>query len=199
MAQFMHGAIAQQHFDDIKADFHRWVLEQAQVIERRARKAAPALRIDGGRGTHPFLGRASLDFHKHQAILVPANQIDLTSLGPEVRHQKFEALRSKIFLCRALSQFAMKQVKRLFRMFPPGFEVLAKIDSQKHVWYAAMRIPFRAIDSRTPAIDNTLRINLFRSGGPPTHPYGIAWQPTMSKTFHVPEKFGLIKLVEEGK
>ena len=80
-----------------------------------------------------------------------------------------------------------------------GFEVLAKIDPHKHVWYAAMRIPFRAIDTRPPAPGNTLRINLFRSGGPPTRPYGIAWQPTMSKTFHVPEKFGLIKLVEEGK
>jgi Carbohydrate family 9 binding domain-like len=80
-----------------------------------------------------------------------------------------------------------------------GFEVLAKIDSQKHIWYAAMRIPYSAIDTRPPAAGNTLRINLFRSGGPPTKPYGITWQPTMSKTFHVPEKFGLIKLVEEGK
>ena len=80
-----------------------------------------------------------------------------------------------------------------------GFEVLARIDSEKHIWYAAMRIPFRAIDTRPAAAGNTLRINLFRSGGPPTRPYGIAWQPTMSKTFHVPEKFGLIKLVEEGK
>jgi hypothetical protein len=80
-----------------------------------------------------------------------------------------------------------------------GFEVLAKIDSQKHIWYAAMRIPYSAIDTRPAAAGNTLRINLFRSGGPPTKPYGITWQPTMSKTFHVPEKFGLIKLVEEGK
>ena len=62
-----------------------------------------------------------------------------------------------------------------------------------------MRIPYSAMDTRPAAAGNTLRINLFRSGGPPTRPYGIAWQPTMSKTFHVPEKFGLIKLVEEGK
>ena len=75
----------------------------------------------------------------------------------------------------------------------------AKSTTHKHVWYGAMRIPFRAIDTRPPAAGNTLRINLFRSGGPPTRPYGITWQPTMSKTFHVPEKFGLIKLVEEGK
>jgi len=80
-----------------------------------------------------------------------------------------------------------------------GFEVLAKIDSQKHIWYAAMKIPYSAIDTRPAGPGNTLRINFFRSGGPPTHPYGINWQPTMSKTFHVPEKFGSIKLVEEAK
>ncbi|HST11787.1 MAG TPA: carbohydrate-binding family 9-like protein [Terriglobales bacterium] len=80
-----------------------------------------------------------------------------------------------------------------------GFEVLARIDPHKHIWYAAMRIPFSAIDTRPPAPGNTLRINLFRSGGSPQHPYGINWQPTMSKTFHTPEKFGLIKLVEEDK
>ena len=80
-----------------------------------------------------------------------------------------------------------------------GFEVVAKIDSERHIWYAAMKIPYRAIDTRPAGPSNTLRINFFRSGGPPTHPYGITWQPTMSKTFHVPEKFGRIKLVEEGK
>ena len=77
-----------------------------------------------------------------------------------------------------------------------GFEALAKIDPQKHLWYAAMRIPFAAIDSRPPVPGSTLRINLFRSGGPPGATYSMNWQPTMSKTFHTPEKFGLIKLIE---
>jgi hypothetical protein len=36
---------------------------------------------------------------------------------------------------------------------------------------------------------------LFRSQGPPEHIHEITWQPPMSKTFHVPEHFGLIKLV----
>jgi hypothetical protein len=80
-----------------------------------------------------------------------------------------------------------------------GFEAQARIDAQKHIWYAAMRIPMSAIDARPASPGNTMRINLFRSGGPPTHPYGITWQPTLSKTFHTPEKFGLLKLVEEGK
>jgi Carbohydrate family 9 binding domain-like len=75
-----------------------------------------------------------------------------------------------------------------------GFEALAKIDKEKHVWYAAMRIPFSAIDSRPPAAGNKMRINLFRSQGPPDHHQEITWQPPLSKTFHVPERFGLIRL-----
>lgn len=78
-----------------------------------------------------------------------------------------------------------------------GFQVLAKIDQQKHVWYAGMRIPWSAIDTRPPARGNTLRLNLFRSQGPPEHAHEITWQPPLSKTFHVPERFGLLKLVQE--
>jgi len=76
-----------------------------------------------------------------------------------------------------------------------GFEAAARIDQQKHIWYGAMRIPLAAIDARAPAPGVTLRLNLFRSQGPPEHLHEITWQPTMSKTFHVPEHFGLIELV----
>lgn len=80
-----------------------------------------------------------------------------------------------------------------------GFEVLAKVEPHKHLWYAAMRIPFSAIDGRTPAPGITLRLNLFRSQGPPEHSHEITWQPPMSRTFHVPERFGLIKLAKDGE
>ena len=76
---------------------------------------------------------------------------------------------------------------------------VASIDPQKHLWYAAMRIPLAAIDTRPPAPGNTLRLNLFRSQGPAEHLQEITWQPPMSKTFHVPEKFGLLKLVASDR
>jgi hypothetical protein len=75
------------------------------------------------------------------------------------------------------------------------FEVLAQIDPAKHIWYGAMRIPWKAIDSRSPAVGNTLRINLFRSQGQASDNHEVAWQPPMSNTFHTPERFGLIRLV----
>jgi hypothetical protein len=77
------------------------------------------------------------------------------------------------------------------------FQVLARIDDQKHVWYGAMRIPWPAIDTRPPKAGNTLRMNLFRSQGPRERSHEITWQPPMNKTFHVPERFGLLKLVNE--
>jgi hypothetical protein len=78
-----------------------------------------------------------------------------------------------------------------------GFEVKASIDRERHIWYGAMRIPFSAIDARPPVAGNTLRLNLFRSQGAPEQLHEITWQAPMSKTFHVPERFGLLKLVKE--
>ena len=78
-----------------------------------------------------------------------------------------------------------------------GFEVKARIDHAAHIWYGAMRIPFAAIDTRAAVPGNTLRINLFRSQGPPSHQQVVTWQAPMSSTFHVPERFGLIRLVEK--
>lgn len=76
-----------------------------------------------------------------------------------------------------------------------GFEVKARIDEAMHTWYGAMRIPLAAIDARSPVSGNTMRINLFRSQGPPFHQHAVTWQAPMSDSFHVPERFGLIRLV----
>jgi len=77
-----------------------------------------------------------------------------------------------------------------------GFVVAARIDSTAKIWYGAMRIPFSALESRSPEVGQRFRINLFRSQGPPPNRVAVAWQPTMSKTFHVPERFGLLQLID---
>ena len=77
-----------------------------------------------------------------------------------------------------------------------GFVVAARIDPATKIWYGTMRIPFSALQSRLPSVDERFRINLFRSQGPPPNRIAVVWQPTMSKTFHVPEKFGLLRLIE---
>jgi hypothetical protein len=80
-----------------------------------------------------------------------------------------------------------------------GFEVSSRIDRRAHIWYGAMRIPYSAIDNHPAAPGNALRMNLFRSQGPVSHRQEIAWQAPMSNTFHVPERFGLLKLVKKAQ
>lgn len=76
-----------------------------------------------------------------------------------------------------------------------GFEHAARIDDRKHVWYAAMRIPFAALDSRPVQAGNTFRANFYRTEDSAANEKQIMWQPVMSKTFHAPEHFGLLRLV----
>jgi hypothetical protein len=76
-----------------------------------------------------------------------------------------------------------------------GIEVRARIDQAAHIWYGAMRIPMASIDSGPAKPGKTMRINLFRSQGPPSHQQAVTWQAPMRDSFHVPERFGLIRLV----
>ncbi len=75
-----------------------------------------------------------------------------------------------------------------------GIAVAACIDPNSKVWYGAMRIPYESIDPRPAAAGNALRMNLFRTQGP--RHQAIVWQPTGRETFHVPEAFGTLRLVD---
>jgi hypothetical protein len=75
-----------------------------------------------------------------------------------------------------------------------GFVVSARVDREARIWYGAMRIPFSALGISKPRDGETFRINLFRSQGPPSHRVQIAWRRTMRETFHVPERFGILRL-----
>lgn len=79
-----------------------------------------------------------------------------------------------------------------------GFVVSARVDQDARIWYGAMRIPFSALGIRKPHNGETFRINLFRSQGPPSHRVQIAWRRTMQETFHVPERFGILRLAVAG-
>jgi Carbohydrate family 9 binding domain-like len=80
-----------------------------------------------------------------------------------------------------------------------GFEVSARIDKAAHMWYGAMRIPYAAIDTRPAVEGNTLRINLFRCQGPSSDRKYLAWRPPMTDSFHIPERFGILELVNPDK
>jgi len=75
-----------------------------------------------------------------------------------------------------------------------GFEHVTRIDEQNHVWYAATRIPFKALDTQPVKAGNTFRVNFYRTEAGPNDPKEIMWQSVMSNSFHVPERFGLLRL-----
>jgi len=79
-------------------------------------------------------------------------------------------------------------------MWTSGSSVATRIDSAINAWYGAMCIPFAALDTCPPIAGQTFRINLFWSQRQGAR---VAWQPTMSTTFHVPERFGLLRLAED--
>ena len=80
-----------------------------------------------------------------------------------------------------------------------GFEVKARIDKDKKIWYGEMRIPIASFDSRAPQAGNEIRMNFYRLQGPPPKRNFIAWQPTNGPSYHVPEAFGRMRLVKEAK
>jgi hypothetical protein len=75
-----------------------------------------------------------------------------------------------------------------------GFEVKARLDRDKRVWYGEMRIPMDKIDTRTAKAGLEMRINLYRCQGKPPDRKYINWQPVMSDNFHTPEAFGKLRL-----
>jgi hypothetical protein len=77
-----------------------------------------------------------------------------------------------------------------------GFQVKARVDKERKIWYGEMRIPIKSVDQRQPEAGREMRVNFYRcQGAEPGRKY-IAWQPTNAKTFHVPESFGLLRLVK---
>lgn len=77
-----------------------------------------------------------------------------------------------------------------------GYQVKARVDADKKIWYGEMKIPFSAIDSRKPVAGNKLRIGLFRMEGAQPNRILMSWQVTDGKTFHMPEKFGTLELAK---
>lgn len=75
-----------------------------------------------------------------------------------------------------------------------GFTSKTRIDEGKKIWYGEMKIPFKSIAEQPPAAGQRFRINFYRMQGPPPGRRMIAWQPTHTDSYHVPEAFGMLEL-----
>ncbi|MGI8990105.1 MAG: carbohydrate-binding family 9-like protein [Bryobacteraceae bacterium] len=75
-----------------------------------------------------------------------------------------------------------------------GFQMKARIDRERKIWYAEMRIPMKSLGLSKPEQGEEMRVNLYRIEGGPPNRILISWQPTGARSFHVPEAFGKLRL-----
>ena len=72
-----------------------------------------------------------------------------------------------------------------------GFEAAVKVDEAAHVWRSEWRIPLTAISATPPKPGTVWRINLLRCDY--ANKAYLAWSPTLSGSFHTPEKMGFLE------
>lgn len=75
-----------------------------------------------------------------------------------------------------------------------GFETAVQVDEAGKRWTATMKIPLSSLAEVPPSAGTRWRINLYRcdyaNGG------FLAWRPTLARTFHTPERFGILEFEE---
>ena len=77
-----------------------------------------------------------------------------------------------------------------------GFKHATRVDTANHVWTCEMRIPVKAMGIKRILAGGEWRINFFRTDGPGDDATRrlMAWSSIPEgKTFHVPERFGVIR------
>ena len=78
-----------------------------------------------------------------------------------------------------------------------GWETVARIEESRGVWVAEFRVGFEALGVGRPTAGMRLRANLFRCSHTGERQKYLAWQATGTAVaqFHVPEKFGVLRLM----
>jgi hypothetical protein len=71
-----------------------------------------------------------------------------------------------------------------------GFESAVRVDRRAQVWRCELRIPLGALSSVKPQAGIHWRMNLFRCDR--ANEAFLAWNPTLTGSFHVPERFGVL-------
>jgi hypothetical protein len=79
-----------------------------------------------------------------------------------------------------------------------GWKTDARIDEASHTWYAAARIPLKAVSAAPVTPGTKWRMNLYRIEGlgPDSQRHFLCWQPTCVRNRdpnHVPENFGTLE------
>ena len=74
------------------------------------------------------------------------------------------------------------------------FRSAVRISPQAKTWTCEMRIPMSALSASPPNTGTRWRLNLFRCDR--ANRASLAWSPTLTDTFHKPERFGVLEFVK---
>lgn len=72
-----------------------------------------------------------------------------------------------------------------------GFESIVNIDETKKIWSTVMRIPLKSLSPKPVESGTRWRVNFYRIDRASSA--FLAWNPTLTRTYHTPERFGWIK------
>ena len=81
-----------------------------------------------------------------------------------------------------------------------GFEHATRVDAKNHIWTTEIRIPIASMNVTAMRSGTDWRANFFRAAGKgrDDHRKFLAWSIIPEgKTFHVPTRFGILKLVNQ--
>lgn len=73
-------------------------------------------------------------------------------------------------------------------------ESAATIDEAAKVWRVEVRIPLAALSDKLPTPETRWRLNLYRHDR--EHRTGLAFSPTLNRTFHTPDRFGWLEFLK---
>jgi len=109
------------------------------------------------------------------------------------RYWEFEVAPNNLWIDLAIEK--LDEI-RLDAGWNSGFEHATLIDEESKLWSCEMRIPAASLGIRQIERDMEWRINFFRCDGlgDDSQRRFLAWSPTFQLNFHVPERFGWIRM-----
>jgi hypothetical protein len=72
-----------------------------------------------------------------------------------------------------------------------GFESAVHVDEANKLWTCELRIPLTALADQQPKPGQLWRVNLYRADQ--ANGAFLAFRPTLTDTFHTPERFGVLR------
>ncbi len=109
--------------------------------------------------------------------------------GNHLRYAEFEVAPTNERLDLLLPNLPQRDFR-----WNSGFESAVSVNHKSKTWSCEMRIPLQSLSEMKPGPGTRWRLNLFRCDR--ANDASLAWHPTLSGTFHVPERFGTLEFVE---